>query len=128
MFQKVVGAALVLAVSVGFGLAEEIRAVIIKVDGNKVTFAENKSKEKGKVDKGPEKTLPAADNVKVLKSKFNQETKKVEAGDALDSGLKNEVFSKIGENGLRATVITDADNKKITEIRVRSQGFLSADS
>jgi hypothetical protein len=114
MVRNLVGAVSILAISVGFCLAEEIRAVILKVDGNNITFAESK----GKGERGAEKMLPAADNVKVLKGKYNQETKKLEAGDALDNGLKNQVFTTIDEKGLRATVITDSDNKKITEIRV----------
>src|SRR5262249_24054345 len=96
----------------------EIRAIITKVDGGKVTFAENK----GKGEKGPEKTLPVAEGVKVMKDKFNKDTKKLEAGDALEGGLKNEMFSKIGEKGVGARIITDADNKKITEIRVGGGG------
>jgi hypothetical protein len=114
MLRKVVGAVFVLALCIGIGAAEEIRAIIIKVDGDKVTFAENK----GKGERGAEKTLPVAANVKVVKGKFNQDTKKTDAGEALAGGLKNEAFSKIGEKGLRATVITDAANKTITEIRV----------
>jgi hypothetical protein len=118
MLRKVVGALFVLVLGLGIALADEIRAIIIKVDGNKVTFAENK----GKGEKGPEKTLPAADNVKVLKGKFNQETKKLEAGDPLEGGLKNKMFSNIGERGVGATIKTDADNKKITEIIVGGRG------
>ena len=114
MVRKLLGVALLFTAGVGFCLADEIRAVITKVDGGNITFAESK----GKGERGPEKTLPTADALKVVKGKFNQETKKLEAGEALDAGLKNEVFTKIGEKGVRATIITDADNKKITEIRV----------
>jgi hypothetical protein len=118
MWRKVFGGVLVLVFCASLGLADEIRAVILKVDGDKVTFAENK----GKGEKGPEQTLPVAANVKVVKGKYNQENKKIEAGDALEGGLKNEVFTKIGEKGLRGVVITDADNKTITEIRVGGRG------
>jgi hypothetical protein len=114
MLRKVFCAVTILALAVGFSLAEEIRAVITKVDGKNITFAEYK----GKGEKGSEQTLPVADNVKIVKGKYNQETKKLEPGDALESGLKNEVFSKIDEKGLRATIVTDSDNKKIAEIRV----------
>ena len=109
---------LVFCVSVSF--ADEIRAIITKVDGTNVTFAE--AKKKG--EKGEEKTLPVADNVKVVKGKFNQDTKKLEAGDEISDGLKNEMFSsdKIGEKGLRATIVTDDGNKKIVEIRVGGGG------
>jgi hypothetical protein len=118
MLRKVVGTAVVLVLCVGVALADEIRAVITKVEGDKVTFAEAK----GKGEKGPEKTLPVADNVKVVKGKFNKETKKVEVGDEIDKGLKNDMFSKIGEKGMGAMIVTDADNKKITEIRVFGGG------
>jgi hypothetical protein len=114
MLQKLLCALVVLGLCVGLTLAEEIRAVVIKVDGNKVTFAEYK----GKGEKGAEKTLPAAANVKVVKGVINKDTKKLDAGEALSGGLKSDQLSKIGEKGLRATVITDADNKTITEIRV----------
>jgi hypothetical protein len=114
MLRKVVGVAVVMALCVGFTLAEEIRAVITKVDGDKVTFAESK----GKGEKGPEKTLPVDASVKVVKAKFNRDTKKLEAGDPLEGGLKNELFKEIGERGRFGTIVTDAENKKIVEIRV----------
>src|SRR5205085_1523428 len=97
----------------------EIRGVITKVEGGKVTFSAGKfDKETKKFERGPAQTLPVADKLKVVKAKFNKETKKLEAGDPLEGGLKNSMFSKIGEKGLPATIITDADNKKIIEIRV----------
>jgi hypothetical protein len=105
-------AAALLGLCVSLSLADEIRAVITKVEGNKVTFAETK----GKGEKGESRTLTAADNVKVVKGTYNKDTKKLEAGDAIAEGLKGEPFSNIGEKGVRATVITDGD--KITEIRV----------
>jgi hypothetical protein len=114
MLRRVVTAVVVLGVFVGVAMADEIRAIIIKVDGDKVTFAENK----GKGERGDEKTLPVSDKVKVVKGKFNAETKKLEAGDAIEKGLKNEMFGKIGDKGMRAVVITDKDNKTITEIIV----------
>jgi hypothetical protein len=115
--RKVVSAVVVLAFCGGVALSEEIRAIIIKIDGNKVTFAEAK----GPGERGPEKTLPVADNVKVLRGKFNQGTKKLDAGDPLEGGLKNEMLSKIGAKGVQATIITDPGNTKVTEIRVGGQ-------
>jgi hypothetical protein len=112
MLRKFLCAAVFLTLCVGLGFADEIRAVITKVEGNKVTFAEYK----GKGEKGPEKTLTAADNVKVLKGTFNKETKKLDAGDPIAGGLKGEAFKTIGEEGVRATIITEGD--KISEIRV----------
>jgi hypothetical protein len=123
MLRKVVSAFVVLALCVGFTLAEEVRVFITKVDGDKITYQENLSKGgkggKGKVEKGPEKTLPVTSTVKVVKGKFNMETKKLEAGDPIEKGLKDDTFTKIdAEKGVQATIVTDADNKNITEIRV----------
>src|SRR5688572_22957722 len=94
MFRRVVCALFVLGVAVGITLSAEMRGVITKVEGNKITFAEMKGKEKS-----PEKTYTVADNVKVFKGKFNKDTKKVEVGDAIPGGLKAEPFSKISEKG-----------------------------
>jgi hypothetical protein len=117
MLRKVIAASLVLVLSVGVCFAEEIRGVIIKVEGGKVTFAKLEGRGKD-AKKGEEMTLPVAKDVKVVGLKFNQEAKKVEAGDAIEGGLKNKMFSEIGEKGIRGTIITDEGNKKITEIRV----------
>jgi hypothetical protein len=112
MLRKVVPAVVVLLFCVGITLAEDIRAIITKVDGNKVTFAENK----GKGEKGDSQTLEASATVKVNKGKFNKDTKKLEAGDPVDGGLKAEQFTKIGEKGLPATITVE--DKKITSIIV----------
>ena len=119
MLRKVVGALFLLVLCFGIAVAEEIRAIITKVEGDKVTFAENK----GKGEKGQEKTLPVAPNVKILKGKFNKDTKQLEAGDPIEGGLKHQMFSSIpGDKGMQATIMTDADNKHITEIRVGGRG------
>jgi hypothetical protein len=120
MLRKIVCALFVLGLCVGLTFAEEFTAAITKVGDGKVTFAKTKfNKENKKFEKGDEQTLPVADKVKVVKGKFNKETKKVEAGDEIENGLKNEMFSKIdSEKGVPATLVTDDDGKKITEIRV----------
>jgi hypothetical protein len=112
MLRKFVCALFMLAICVGITLADEIRAIITKVDGDKVTFAENK----GKGEKGESKTMTVSDKVKVVKGKFNKDTKKLEPGDPLEGGLKNELFSKIGEKGVGATITTEGG--KITQIVV----------
>jgi hypothetical protein len=111
MLRKVLAASLVLVLGAGIAFADEIRAVITKVEGNKITFATRK-----KGQKGEEQTLTAAKDVKVVKGKFNKETKKVEAGDDIEGGLKGKAFSNIGEKGLPALIVTDGN--KITEIRI----------
>ncbi|MGH7171523.1 MAG: hypothetical protein ACRELF_16975 [Gemmataceae bacterium] len=117
MLRKVIAASLVLILSVGVVFAEEIRGVITKVDGNKVTFAKLEGRGKD-AKKGEETTLTTATNVKVVRAKYNREEKKLEVGEAIEGGLTHKMFGKISERGLRATIITDASNKKITEIRV----------
>lgn len=112
MLRKVVAASLVLVLSVGVVFADEIRAVITKVEGNKITFAKLEGKGKD-AKKGEEQTLPAIKDVKVLKM-----AKKGEDPTAVEGGLKHKMFSEISEKGIRALVVTDDDNKKIKEIRV----------
>src|SRR5687768_6291721 len=117
MFRKLLGAMCVFAVSIGFVAADEFTATIKKVDGDKVTFAKFGGKDK---DKKPEdQTLPVAKDVKVNKGTRDFKTKKTEVGDKIEGGLKNELFTKIEEKkGVLARIITDADNKTITDIIV----------
>jgi hypothetical protein len=115
MLRKLIGGVVVLALCVGIALAEELQGVITKVEGKKVTFTEMKGKEKGDT-----KTLTVSDKLKVVKGKFNKETKAVEVGDAIEGGLKADVFANISEKGVRAQIVTEGD--KITEIRVLRGG------
>jgi hypothetical protein len=112
--RKAFVAATAIVFTVSMVAAEEFTAVIKKVDGNKVTLAKTKKGKKGKGGTGEDMVLTVVDNVKVVKGKRNPETKKVEAGDAITDGLKNEIFTK---GNVRGRVITD-DSGNITEIRV----------
>lgn len=111
MLRKLVCAVGILAIGFGVAMAEEFGAVIKKVEDGKITFIKFKKGEK------EEATLPVADNVKVVKGKFNPETKKFEPGDAIEGGLKHDMFKNI-EKGIFSLIVTDEDGKKITEIRV----------
>ena len=113
MLRKVVSVAVILFLSVGVVFADQFGALITKVDGNKVTFYPFKDKQKGE-----EKTMKAAKGIKVVKGKFNKETKKFEAGDKVEGGLKHKMFSEIPEKGYFARISTDDDNKRIKELRV----------
>jgi hypothetical protein len=114
MLRKFVCAAVIVVVGFGVVMAEEFRATIIKIDNNgKVTFKKGKQGEEGEA-----MTLPTATNVKVTKGTFNADTKKTEAGEPLTNGLKNQVFTNITDKGVRATIVTDTDNKTITAIMV----------
>jgi hypothetical protein len=114
MLRKFVCAAVVVVVGLGVAMADEFGAVITKVDGNKVTFQKVK-----KGEKSDPMTLPVKAGAKITKGMFNKDTKKFEAGDAIDTGLKNEMFTKIdAEKGLAVRITTDEDNKNITAITV----------
>lgn len=104
----------ILLIAVGFALGEDFRAVIDKVDGNKVTFTKLK-----KGEKGEEMTLAVAADAKILKGKFNKETKKVEPGEPIEGGLKNELFSK---GKVPARITTSEDGKTITQIITGGRG------
>jgi hypothetical protein len=117
MLRKVIAASLVLVLSVGVAFADEIRGVITKVEGGKVTFAKMEGRGKD-AKKGEEMTLPVAKDVKVVGMKYNKETMKAEVGDPVEGGLKHKMFANIGERGVRGVIVTDASNKQITEIRV----------
>jgi hypothetical protein len=120
MTRKFVLSVMVLIGCLGLTLADEFTGIVRKVDGDKVTFVKFEKGKKG----GDETTLPTSDKVKVVKGKFNKDTKMVEAGDEIENGLKNEMFSKdkIGEKGVFARITTDDKGEKITEIRVMGGG------
>jgi hypothetical protein len=104
---------LALVLCLGFVAVGEqtFRATITKVDGDSVTFKviTGFNKETKTVEYGDPVTLKVGDKVVVAKGTFNKETKMVEPGDAIEGGLKAETFTKIGDKGVRATIITDGD-------------------
>ena len=58
-------------------------------------------------------TIIVPASAKVCKGSFNKDTKKFEAGDALDGGLKNEMVKA----GAFVTITTDGDNK-VTQVMI----------
>ena len=117
MLRKVVCAAVILVLSVGVVFADEFGALITKVEGNKVTFYPFEGKGKD-AKKGEEKTMKTAKDVRVVKGKFNKETKMFETGDENEGGLKHKMFTEIPEKGMFSRITTDDDNKRIKEISV----------
>jgi hypothetical protein len=118
MLRKFVCAAVIVVIGLSVAMADEFGAIITKVDGNKITF--KKTAKKGEV--GEEMTLPVKADAKIMKGKFNADTKKLEPDVAIDNGLKNEMFTTIGDKGVPATLTTDADNKNITAITTGKKG------
>jgi hypothetical protein len=96
-------------------VSDEFTGIITKVEDGKVTFTKFDFQSQEKSDP---KTLPTAKDLKVLNAKFNKEEMKLEAGEPVEKGLKNDMFTDIGEKGLFAQITTDKDNKTITELRV----------
>lgn len=127
MFRKLVFSMVVMVVAIGFVAAEEFQATITKVDGDKVTYQKYKKGEKGKKGEkdGEPVTLTVAKDAKIAKGKFSFKDKKfaVEVGDAIEGGLKNEIFTKIdAEKGQGARITTSDDNKSITAITIVTFG------
>jgi hypothetical protein len=116
--QRLVFASVVVLIGFSVAVADEFSAIITKVDGNNVSFKKTKKGEKP----GEEMTLPAADNVKVNKGKFNKDDMKFEVGAAIEGGLKGDILSKdkLGEKGINARITTD--DGKIAQILITGGG------
>lgn len=105
MFGRLAGVLLLVMVCCGFVVAEEFGATITKVDGDNVTFYKTQFKNGKKPQKGEVTTLTAK-NAKVYEARFqsNKEEKKVEIvpGDAIEGGLKNDIFKLVGKASIAA--------------------------
>ena len=116
MLRHAVCAAAVLAFAVGASArADEFVGSIRKIEDGKIVVGVKFDKETKKF--AEMKTLTVAKDVKVVTGKYNKEEKKFEVGKVLEGGLENKRFQNIGERGVRAFIITNADNQ-VTEIRV----------
>lgn len=119
MFGKLAGVLFLVMVCCGIVAAEEFGAMITKVDGDNVTFYKTQFKPGEKPQKGEATTLTAK-NAKVYQGKihFNKEEKKgaIVPGDAIEGGLKNDVFKLVGKASIAARITTSDDNKSITRI------------
>jgi len=114
MLRKTICGLAVLAFSFSVAMAEDIFGSIKKIDDGKITVAKFKKGEKGK---GEETTLSLAATVKVVNAKFNKEDKKIDVGEEVPGGLKNDRFKNIGKFGIMARITTN-DDGKVTDIAV----------
>ena len=128
MVRKLFCAMIVMTVAIGFVAADPIQVRILKVEGDDVTFQKTKKAEKGKKaeNDGDPVTKSAAGAV-VAKMKFNKEEKKIEVGEKVESGLKNEIFTKIGDKGVNVALTTN-DANVATEVIVRGGGKKKKDA
>jgi hypothetical protein len=120
MFRKLFCAIVVVAFAVAVTNAETLKGKITKVSDTKVTFSKMEGKGKDAKFADP-KDYTVSKDVKVEKvTGFDKETKKPKL-ETVEGGLKNKMFTEIGEKGLIATIITNDDNV-VTEIRVGGGG------
>jgi len=126
MLRKVLCASLVFVLCVAITKAEEIRAIIFKVDPEKktITYKLAPMGKNGEVGKD-EVTVKYDDKVSVAKGMFDKDTKKMVKGDAIEGGLKSDMFTKIDDKkGVRATLTTSGTgaDTMVTEILVGGRG------
>lgn len=121
MIRKLVCSMVVMVVAIGFVAAGEYTATITKVDGDKVTL--QKYKKAAVKGEKPEKdgdafTLATSKDAKVIYG--TKDKKDYKDGDAIEGGLKAEMFSKAGDKGVVARIYTEGEGKeeKITKILV----------
>jgi hypothetical protein len=117
-------------IAVVVAAADEFTVFITRFEDGKMTVKKSKGTETEEV------TLKVADNVKIVRSKMNMNTKKLEAGEAFEGGkdaLAKQVkdtaerVKKWTEEGTKgfglgvfASIVTEGD--KVTEIRVTGGG------
>jgi len=128
--RKFVCAAVATLMVFGVALAEDYTAVISKVEDGKVTFKKFKlNKEDMTTELVDEQTLPTTAGVKVVKGKYDEDTKKMVATDAIEGGLKHGRFTRLDptrknkfgfDGGLTATITVEGG--KITQVMVHSGG------
>ncbi len=129
--RKFVAASLVLVIAVAVAAADEYVGFITKFEDGKMSVKRSKGTELPE-----EVTLKVADNVKIVRSKMNMNTKKIEAGEAFEGG-KDALAKQVKETaervkkyieegkkgfglGVFASIVTEGD--KVTEIRVTGGG------
>jgi len=109
---------------VGFVLAEEFNVTItgVKTEGNTTTVTYLK---KGKKGEEPTKgSAVLAEKAKVIKGMFNKDDQKFVAGDAIEGGIKADMFKNATDEkgkgvNARLTIADDgADKGKITQVMV----------
>ncbi len=120
MYSKLLCSMVVTVIGIGFVGADEFGATITKVDGDKITYQKFK-KIKGKApEKDGDAVVINAKGAKVTFGTYNKDTKKFDATDAIEGGLKNDMFAKIGEKGVNARLTTEGEGKdaKVTQVGI----------
>jgi hypothetical protein len=125
--RKFVAASLVLVIANAVAAADEFVGFITKFEDGKMSVKRSKGTEPHE-----EVTLKVADNVKIVRGKVNNDTMKIEAGEAFEGG-KDALAKQVKETaervkkyieegkkgfglGVFASIVTEGD--MVTEIRV----------
>jgi len=118
MFRKLVCAIFVMTVTVGFVLADEFSGVLTKVDGAKITVQKmKKGAEKGKQEKDGDPVVLTVNSDAVISKGKGAKGGKFEATDKIETGLKDEIFTKIDEKkGVNVRITAEGD--KVSQILV----------
>ena len=128
---KFAAASLVLVIATADAPADEFVGFVTKFEDGKMTVKKSKGTEEPEVV-----TLKVDDNMKIFRSKVNQDTMKIEAGEVYEGGQEalarqvKETAEKVkkwtaeGKKGFGlgvfASIVTAGD--KVTEIRVTGGG------
>ena len=127
MVRKMVCAVFVMAVGIGFVLADEVACRIEKLDGNTATCQQYTQAKKGaKAEKkGESYTVTIGKDCVIAKGTFNKDTKKFDKGDAVEGGVKAlaEMVSKAGDKGgVSVQMTTDKEGGKGTASQILVTG------
>jgi hypothetical protein len=112
--RSLIVAGVFLTMSLGLVMAETFNGQIVEIKGNKLTVIKGKKKDV----EGKEVTLTVDAKVKVSKGKFNPDTKKVEATDAIPEGIKSDLLVK----GKNISITTDDTSGNVTAIILGGKG------
>jgi hypothetical protein len=81
--QRLIAVVAVFVMAIGFAIGAEVKGKFKSIDGDKLVVSV------GKKDDAKDQTFIVLPTAKILQGKFDKETKKFVAGDAVDGGLKS---------------------------------------
>lgn len=90
MIREFMGVAVCL-LSVGAVFAEPVTGVLVKIEGDKITFHKKNINDNAAM-RGDAQVLTVGADCKIMTGQFNKETNKFEGKNVLEGGLKNKNF------------------------------------
>jgi hypothetical protein len=118
--RTIIASCVLVVFSFGVIVADEFVGQITKVEtkDGKTTISGTK-KGKKKTDEAKEFSFTVAKDVKVNKAgKFDKDTKKFEVGDAIEGGIKSDIFKEITPEKPLAAFLTTDEKDMVTSILV----------